>query len=556
MKENGPHKELLRRYRSVRGRLEEAEETLRAIQNHEVDALVVKGAEGQQVFTLQGAEHPYRVLVEAMSEGAVTITPDGTILYCNAQLAELLKAPLNRLIGASFYDFIVSQDHEQSFKEMLVSCGKKGCRGEFLVKEPEGREVPVLLSARSLMLNDVDAFCIVATDLSEQRRLEEQLRQAQKMEAIGTLAGGIAHDFNNVLAAIIGFTEMVIDDVPDDPRVREKMERVLKAGLRGRDLVKQILAFTRKSEGGGKEISLTPLVKETYDLLRASLASTIRMKLAITTGDDYVVADPSQLQQVLMNLATNAADAMQEEGGQLTIELSSVTFPPGSVPPDADMKPGSYVKLAVKDTGAGITDAVRQRMFEPFFTTKGIGKGTGMGLAVVYGLVKGHGGAVTVQSEAGQGSTFNVFLPQVERPEANKDEIITRLPTGTERILFVDDEEPLVEMAQSVLERLGYHVTVAQRGSEAWNLFLEEPSRFDLIITDQTMPDVTGITLAQKMLKVRGELPIILCTGYSETVSAETAQEAGICAFVMKPLMRQELAETVRRVLDSSKAKG
>jgi len=279
------------------------------------------------------------------------------------------------------------------------------------------------------------------------------------------------------------------------------------------------------------------------------------MKLAITTGDDYVVADPTQLQQVLMNLATNAADAMRKEGGQLAIELSSVTFPRGGFLPDPDMAPGTYVKLAVKDTGMGMSEDVRPRIFEPFFTTKGPGKGTGMGLAVVYGLVKAHGGTVMVQSEKGQGSTFEVYLPQAQRPEAKKGEATTTpLPTGTERILFVDDEEMLVQMARGMLESLGYQVTVTTFGTDAWNLFLEDPWRFDLVITDQTMPDVTGVTLAQKMLRVRKELPIILCTGHSDLVSAEEAKDLGILEFVMKPMVRKELAETVRRVLDHRKA--
>jgi len=275
-------------------------------------------------------------------------------------------------------------------------------------------------------------------------------------------------------------------------------------------------------EGQRKEMSLTPLVNETHALLRSSLPSTIRMSLAMTTSDDHVVADSTQLQQVLMNLATNAAHAMREEGGMLTMELSSVTFPQGSLLPDPDLKPGTYVKLTVKDTGVGMAEEVKQRIFEHF--------------------------------ELGQGSTFEVFLPRAPRPEVRTEEATTRkLPTGTERLLFVDDEELLVEMGQSMLENLGYAVTVAVNGSEAWNLFVADPWRFDLVITDQTMPDVTGVTLARKMLKVRKELPIILCTGYSERVSAEKAQELGICAFVMKPLARRELAETIRSVLNGGK---
>ena len=401
------------------------------------------------------------------------------------------------------------------------------------------------------------AYETLKAETEERRHLEEQLRQSQKMEATGTLAGGIAHDFNNILAAMIGFTEMVLDDVSDNAEVRQKMERVLKAGLRGRDLVRQILAFSRKSEGERKEISLTPLITETHALLRASLPSTIRMPLVINASDDYVLADPTQLQQVLMNLATNGAHAMREEGGDLTIGLSLATFSHGSSLPDPDLKPGVYVQLTVNDTGTGMAEDVRQRIFEPFFTTKGPGQGTGMGLAVVYGIVKSHGGTVTARTEVGRGSTFEVFLPRARKGEARKEETTRlELPTGTERILFVDDEELLLEMGRSMLESLGYRVTVAQHPTNAWNLFLEDPLRFDLVITDQTMPDVTGLSLAQKMLAVRKGMPIILCSGYSEMVSTEKAKDVGISAFVMKPVMRNELAETLRRVMDGSKARG
>jgi PAS domain S-box-containing protein len=395
------------------------------------------------------------------------------------------------------------------------------------------------------------AYETLKTQVEERALLEEELRQAHKLQAIGTLAGGIAHDFNNILAIMIGFAEMLLDDVAHMPDAQHKMDQILKAGLRARDLVKQILAFSRKTEGTRKEISVTSVVKETHALLRSSLPSTIQMQLALETGDDYVLADPTQIQQVLMNLVTNAADAMREKGGLLTVTLSSVDFSPGSMLPDADMLPRTYLKLTVKDTGSGMPDEIRHRVFEPFFTTKERGKGTGMGLAVAYGIVKSHGGAITVQSEVGKGSTFEVYLPQIEKTESGKEETATSfLPRGIERILFVDDEELIVEMGKQMLQSLGYHVTVAQHPNDALNLFNKEPNRFDLIITDQTMPDMTGLDLAQKMLEKRKELPIILCTGHSETASPEKAQEVGIRAFVMKPVARKELAETVRRVLD------
>lgn len=387
----------------------------------------------------------------------------------------------------------------------------------------------------------------------EKTRMKEQLRQAQKMEAIGTLAGGIAHDFNNMLAVIMGNAELALDEIDGNQIYRRNIEQIVKASKRARDLVKQILTFSRKTEGKRKPLKLTPLIKETFTLLRGSLPTTIAINLDIQAGSDTVSTDPSQIQQIIMNLATNAAYAMQEKGGMLTIGLSDGRFSEDEPLPDPEMSAGDYVKLTVRDTGKGMSARTLRRIFEPFFTTKPAGQGTGMGLAVVYGIVKGHGGAITVESERGKGSCFTVFLPRAEERAREGTVEQSRAPKGRGRILLVDDEPLVVEMVSQILESLGYEVTTANNGAEALDIFKDKPSRFDLVLTDQTMPEITGIDLAGKMLKRRKDIPIILFTGYSETVSPEKAKAAGIREFVMKPITKQEIAETVRQVLDAAK---
>jgi nitrogen-specific signal transduction histidine kinase/CheY-like chemotaxis protein len=384
----------------------------------------------------------------------------------------------------------------------------------------------------------------------EREKLQEHLRQTLKMEAIGTLAGGIAHDFNNMLAVIIGNAELALDETDATKPSRRNIEQIVKASKRASDLVKQILTFSRKTEAGKNPINLIPLIKETFKLLRGTLPSTIQMNVNIKTEKDTVMADPSQVQQVLMNLATNAAYAMRDKGGTLTIEMSDATVTDDALP-DSEMQAGTYVRLSVRDTGTGIKTDVLHRIFEPFFTTKEEGQGTGMGLAVVYGIVKSHGGGITLETQQGKGSTFSVFLPYARSQTREKQDEQGDIPRGNERILLVDDEPEVVEMTALILRSLGYEVTGALSGSEAWNIFVKEPHGYDLVITDQTMPKITGIALAEKILAVRKEMPIIIFTGHSEAVSPEKAKTAGISEFLMKPVMKSRLAETVRRVLNS-----
>jgi PAS domain S-box-containing protein len=396
----------------------------------------------------------------------------------------------------------------------------------------------------------------IATDITrikdlekESLRIQAQLQQAQKMEAIGTLAGGIAHDFNNILSAVIGYTEIVLADTDAGSQQHKNLQEVLKAGNRARDLVNQILMFSRQTDRELKPVQINQIVIETLKLLRASLPTTIRIEPNLRSNS-AVMADPTQIHQVMMNLCTNAAHAMRENGGLLKIELSDVELQKDFLEQHPYLSAGTFLKLRVRDTGHGMEKKITDRIFDPFFTTKERGEGTGMGLAVVLGIVKSHGGTITVESSIDQGSSFDVYLPVIEREVDDETRPKIAMPTGNEKILFVDDEKALVDLGHQMLERLGYDVTTRTSSIEALELFISQPPKFDLVITDMTMPNMTGDELARKLMAIRSDISVILCTGYSERISKEKAQAIGIREFVLKPIIMSELAVTVRKVLD------
>lgn len=393
-------------------------------------------------------------------------------------------------------------------------------------------------------------------DVTGEVQLREQLRQSQKMEAIGTLAGGIAHDFNNILGIILGYIELAFLDVPKETMPARSLEQALKAVDRARDLVKQILAFSRRSDHERKPMGFSHLLTESLSLLRAALPSTIEIHKRIETspdGGDIILADPTQIHQVIMNLAGNAGHAMREKGGVLEVRLSNFEVEPGEAARMRGLAPGSYVALAVSDTGEGMPLAVLDRIFEPYFTTKSASEGTGLGLAVVHGIVTSHGGAVTVSSELGAGTTFRVFLPKLASGPKRSEPEDAPVPVGAERILFVDDESALADVGRRMLTRLGYKVQSKTNSIEALEEFRARPDQFDLIVTDHTMPGMTGVELARQVMLIRPDMPLVLCTGFSENVSPEKAATLGFRGFVMKPLSRKDLAATVRRVLDEAR---
>ena len=390
-------------------------------------------------------------------------------------------------------------------------------------------------------------------DVSEQVRLEEQLRQVQKTEAIATLAGGIAHDFNNILTAIIGYAELARDDAPPGGATADSIEEILVAGRRARNLVDHILAFSRQKEQERIPTAIHLIVKEVLGLLRSTLPSSINIRENVAPAET-VLADPTQIHQVIMNLCTNAFHAMREKGGVLDVSTQKVTLEPGATGALSDLAPGDYVCLSVSDTGSGMPPEVVSRVFDPYYTTKAEGEGTGLGLAVVHGIVKNHQGAISVCSKLGKGTVFRLYLPLLKRSaDDERGPGVAPLPRGDERILFVDDEVVLASLGKKTIETLGYKVVTRTSAVEALELLRNKPGAFDLVITDMTMPGMTGLELAMELKSLRPNIPVIMCTGFSYSISEDRIKAAKIREFMLKPLTRHDLAHSIRRVLDQGR---
>jgi PAS domain S-box-containing protein len=389
----------------------------------------------------------------------------------------------------------------------------------------------------------------------EKMELELQFSQKQKMEAIGTLAGGIAHDFNNILSALQGYTELSLDDLPQDNPVRDNLEQIMTCTNRATKLVKQILTFSRKNEQEQEKlpVQISSIIKEVLGMLRSSLPSTIRICRKISAESSKVMADPTQIHQVLLNLCTNASYAMGQANGTLEVGLEDVHFESQTRIGDEHVAEGSYVRLSVSDTGCGMTPEIMKRIFEPFFTTKKLNEGTGLGLPVVHGIVKSHGGAIDVTSTPGQGTTFNIYLPKIEENIQETEQSSELKQKEKKVILLVDDEEMIVNVTGQILDRLGYKVVTRTNSLDALEEFQEKPEEFDLVITDQVMPNMTGTELAKEMLSIKKDLPVILCSGYPEQIKLEELEKIGIRQFIMKPINRQELTEKVQELLNFEK---
>jgi len=395
---------------------------------------------------------------------------------------------------------------------------------------------------------ELSSFIAVSRDITKELQLEAQLRQTQKMEAIGTLAGGIAHDFNNILSAVIGFTELSQAETEKESKTYKYLREVINAGDRARELVKQILTFSRQSEYEAVLLNVSSIVEEVLKLIRASVPSSIEIRKKIES-DSLVVADSTQIHQVVMNLCVNAGHAMQDQGGILEVSVVDEFIDEDRVPKFSRLAIGNYLCLVLKDTGCGMSTEVQERIFDPFFTTKEKDVGTGMGLSVVHGIVLSYGGEITVQSELGKGTEFRIYLPIAESEENADVEGKEQHGSGNERILFVDDEQIIVDMTVIMLENMGYRVVGKYSSAEALKCFNERPDDFDLVITDLTMPQMTGLSLAKEIKKVRPSVPVALCTGYyPEILMDGKKDDAGIDAFIMKPIGKKKLSDMIRTV--------
>ena len=526
-----------------------------AMQSIVVDITERKRAEE----ALRQSEEQYRSLIEGSLQG-VSITCGDKRLFVNTAFARILgyEDP-NALIGQPIRNHVAR--HEWARLRANARARLRGdpapSRYEFQGVRTDGALIWLEIMVSPITWQGRPARLSTLVDITERKhaeeerqRLEAQLHQMQKMDAIGALAGGIAHEFNNMLTVILGYTQLASANTPAGSPMSEYLQAVETAGNRAKDLVQQLLAFSHPSDRKREAVSLAEVIQEALKLLRASLPATIeiRQRIALETG--AVLADATQLHQVLMNLCANAEYAMRETGGILEIRTDNIEIKDTMTDFHLDLQPGSYVRVRVQDMGTGIPTAAMGRIFEPFFTTKEVGEGTGMGLAIVHGIVTSHGGAIRAESKPGEGTTFTLYLPRI--PDAAPDATPASepvIPQGAGRILFVDDEELLTRLAKEWLVHLGYEVVVCTSGLEALDLFQKEPHRFDLVITDQTMPAMTGAILAEELRRIRSDIPIILCTGFSHLMNAEKAEALGVDAFVMKPSVTEELAATIQQVL-------
>ena len=530
----------------------EAADELAAAQRRGVRARLGAGLITRQAeLALRESEKRYRNVVENASE-AIFIAQDDVIKFSNSKAQELSGYSKEALSKTPFIEMVHPTD-----QAMVRDRYRKRLNGDqtpeiysFRLLSRDQRELWVDLNVVRIEWAGKPATLNFLRYMTDKKRLDKRLQQTQRMESIGTLAGGIAHDFNNILGVIVGNTELAMEELPQWNPAYRNLEQTRKACHRAVDMVKQILSFSRRSRSELMPINITPVVKESLQLLRASTPASIEIIRNIAGDIQTILADPTQIHQVIINICTNAIHAMADESGTIEIVLKNVQIDAHMATQNPDLTPGNHVRLHVSDTGCGMDPETLNRMFEPYFTTKDVGKGTGMGLYVVLGIVRGHHGAISVQSEPGKGTVFDIFFPVVSKEAVAEPETDEAVPQGHEQVLIVDDEASLLITCREMLEKLGYGVNACADPLEALEQFKQNPAQIDLVITDMTMPRMTGERLGQELLKIRPDLPIIIATGYSKRINEESALEMGFKGLIMKPLDRRNLAKAIREALD------
>ncbi|HOO45270.1 MAG TPA: PAS domain S-box protein [Deltaproteobacteria bacterium] len=515
----------------------------------------------QAETALKESEERFRKMAEASPAVFWMVSPDRRkVIYVSPAFERIYGRTCETLYrDPSLWFEVIHPEDRGRLPQVTSEDQGKELDLEYRITRPDGT-IRWIHDRSSPIFDDNNELILVSgimEDITENKKTEEErklyetrLNRAQKMEAIGTLAGGIAHDFNNILSAIIGYTELSLDDIDRASPLYANLQEVLRAGDRAKDLVRQILTFSRQVDMERRPVRMHLIVKEALKLLRSTIPSTIRIHQEIDTRSGAVFADPTQIHQVIMNLCTNAYHAMADRGGELRVCLAPKYIDAGFCASHPHLAEGPHIRLSVYDTGCGISSAIIERIFDPFFTTKDKGKGTGLGLATVHGIVTDLGGEITVSSTPGSGSSFHVYLPRLETDIREKDLTEESVPAGNnEHILLVDDEEAILQFGKHMLEQLGYSVSTAHASTTALEMFNRNPAQFDLVITDQTMPNMTGEKLASNLLLLRPDIPIILMTGHSETITAQKAAQQGIRCFMEKPFSRFEIGTAIHEAL-------